>query len=143
MTVPDVAEADRRFRLWMRQNLDRAAVHFGLTLTAEPVFGWLDRSIGAFADGPFGRCRLRVVSERPQWAYGRAWTGNVDANTLTDLPKPRVLAVHEWAEGDWRRQRAEVLTHLPGTPLSPTDAAGHDTDPPDAWWTDLKDALCR
>ncbi|MER5490029.1 hypothetical protein [Streptomyces sp. NPDC002490] len=49
-----VAEADRRFRLWMRQNLDRAAARFGLTVTGEPVFGWRDRPISALVDSPDG-----------------------------------------------------------------------------------------
>ncbi|MDT3397338.1 aminoglycoside phosphotransferase [Streptomyces sp. B1866] len=144
MTSPrpdDIAEADRRFRTWMRQNLQRAARHFGLTVTAEPVFGWRDRSIGAPADAPDGRRWLRVVSEQTQWAQGHAWTGNADADAVAGLPKPRLLGVHEWAEGDWRRQRAEVLTLLPGRPCSPTDTAQPGLAPAEEWWARLHDAL--
>ncbi|WP_328915293.1 MULTISPECIES: aminoglycoside phosphotransferase [unclassified Streptomyces] len=129
----------------MRGNLDRAAAHFVLAVAAEPVFGWRDRSVGAPADGPHGRRWLRVVSEQPQWARGPGWTGNTDANVLLGLPKPRVLATHEWAEGEWRHQRAEVMTFMPGTPVSPSDAAppglGQDLSP--AWWTGLRNALAR
>lgn len=137
----DVAEADRRFRIWMRQNLGRAADHFGLTVTSDPVFGWRDRSISAPADSPEGPRWLRVLSEQPQWAHGHAWTGNADADHLHGLPKPRMLGVHEWTEGDWRRQRAEVMTLLHGTPCSPTDTARPGIDPSDDWWNGLRDAL--
>ncbi|WP_246150544.1 aminoglycoside phosphotransferase family protein [Streptomyces qinzhouensis] len=144
MTTPgpdDIAEADRRFRAWMRQNLDRAADHFGLTVVGEPVFGWRDRSINAPADSPDGPRWLRVVSEQTQWAHGRGWTGNTDANTLEGVPKPRVLDVYEWPEGDWRRQRAEVMTLVPGTPCSPTDTAPPALAPPEGWWNGLRQAL--
>ncbi|WP_413100916.1 phosphotransferase [Streptomyces sp. Inha503] len=142
-TDPDVEEADRRFRIWMRKNLEQAAHHFGLTIAAEPTFGWLLRSIGAPADGTEGRMWLRVVSERPEWAHGRAWTGNADANALRGLPKPHLLDVYEWAEGDWRRQRAEVLSLLPGTSCSPTADAHPGIAPPPPWWKDLRDAVSR
>lgn len=141
----DVAEADRRFRVWMRQNLGHAADHFGLRVTGEPVFGWRDRSIGAPTAGSHGCRWLRVVSEQTAWASGHGWTGNADANAVTGLAKPRVLAVHEWAEGEWRRQRAEVMTLLPGTPCSATDTARSDLgeDLSDGWWTELRSALDR
>jgi len=137
----DVAEANRRFRIWMRQNLDHAADHFGLAVTAEPVFGWRDRSVGARTDGPQGRRWLRVVSEQPQWAQGPGWTGNADANDVPGVPKPRVLAGYEWDEGGWRRQRAEVMTLMPGAPCSTTDTPQPGTDPPDAWWAGLRIGL--
>ncbi len=139
----DIHEADRRFRVWMRQNLDRAAAHFGLGVTGEPVFGWRDRSIAVAAEGTRGRRWLRVVSEQIQWAQGHGWTGNADANVLDGLPKPRVLDVHEWAEGEWRRQRAEVMTFLPGSPCSLTDVAADPLDLDSAWWLGLGEALQR
>ncbi|MDI5967667.1 aminoglycoside phosphotransferase [Streptantibioticus silvisoli] len=146
----DVGEADRRFRVWMRANLDLAAARFGLKVTGEPVFGWRDRSVAAVATlagpaagGPNGGRWLRVVSEQLQWAHGRAWTGNADAGVLHGLPKPHVLDAHEWAEGDWRRQRAEVMTLLPGSPCSPTDVAAGPLDPDNGWWKGLGSALHR
>ncbi|WP_432747150.1 phosphotransferase [Streptomyces sp. JH002] len=142
-TIPEVAEADRRFRVWMRQNLVRAARHFGLTIAGEPTFGWLLRSIGAPADGADGRVWLRVASEQPEWAHGEAWTGNADANAVHGLPKPELLDRYEWTEGDWRNQRAEVLTLLPGAPCSATPEAHPGVSPPTAWWTALQSALVR
>ncbi|MFD8512823.1 hypothetical protein ACFV27_17320 [Streptomyces antimycoticus] len=59
----EVAEADRRFRLWMRRNREHAAAQFQLRITGEPVFGWRDRSISAPAnslDGP--RAQLYVTA---------------------------------------------------------------------------------
>ncbi|MFI1013403.1 phosphotransferase [Streptomyces sp. NPDC020965] len=125
----------------MRQNLDRAAGHFALVVTGEPVFGWRDRSISAPADSREGRRWLRVVSEQTEWAHGHGWTGNTTANGLTGVPKPRVLGVHEWSEGEWRRQRAEVMTFMPGTPCSPTDTPPPQLDLPESWWEGLQQTL--
>ncbi|GAA2139770.1 aminoglycoside phosphotransferase [Streptomyces synnematoformans] len=140
---PDVEAADRRFRAWMKLNLDQAADHFGLIVAGAPTCGWRLRSIGAPADGAEGRVWLRVVSERPEWAGGIAWTGNADANALRGLPKPRLLGTYEWAEGDWRRQRAEILTFLPGTLCSSTPDARSDIAPPAPWWETLREVAHR
>lgn len=148
MTHPTLApeldtDADATFRNWMRLNLARAAGQFGLSVTGAPVFGWRLRSIGAVAHGPSGARWLRVVSEQPQWATGEFWTGNRDANTLTGLPKPVVLASTEWDEAQWRSQRAEVMTLLPGEPCSPTDVARTEIELPDQWWGELRRSLRR
>lgn len=130
------ADADARFREWMRGNLAVAADHFGLTTTGEPRFGWLDRSIGAAAGRNGERFWLRVVSEQPEWVHLDFWSGNLDANALTGLSKPRVLDTFEW--DDTRRQRAEVMTLLPGQPCSPTDVLRAEIDLPPRWWTELR-----
>lgn len=148
MTHPTLApepdtDADARFRNWMRLNLARAAETFGLFVTGTPVFGWRLRSIGAPAHGPNGACWLRVVSEQPQWASGEFWTGNQDANILTGLPKPVVLASTEWNEADWRSQRAEVMTLLPGEPCSPSDVLRTEVELPDQWYSELRQSLHR
>ncbi|MGQ0775689.1 MAG: aminoglycoside phosphotransferase [Pseudonocardiales bacterium] len=139
---PDT-DADATFRNWMRLNLARAAEQFGLSVTAAPVFGWRLRSIGALAHGRNGACWLRVVSEQPQWATGEFWTGNQDANTLTGLPKPVVLASTEWDEAEWRSQRAEVMTLLPGEPCSPSDVLRTEVELSDRWWRELRRSLSR
>jgi hypothetical protein len=137
---PDV-NADATFRNWMRLNLARAAETFGLSVTGAPVFGWRLRSIGAVAHGPNGACWLRVVSEQPQWATGEFWTGNQDANALTELPKPVVLASSEWDEAGWRSQRAEVMTLLPGEPCSPSDVLRTEVELSDSWYSELRRSL--
>jgi hypothetical protein len=136
-----VAEADALFCEWMRRNLDHAAAHFGLALSDEPVFGWRLRTIGAPASGAQGSCWLRVISEFPEWALGDTWTGNADANTLTDIPKPRVLGTLEWDEQNWRRQRAEMMTLLPGQAISPTNQLDVPVDLPEAWWAELRRSI--
>ncbi|MGH3929340.1 MAG: phosphotransferase [Pseudonocardiaceae bacterium] len=148
MTHPALApepdtDADATFRNWMRLNLVRAAEQFELSVTGAPVFGWRLRSIGAVAHGPSGACWLRVVSEQPQWATGEFWTGNQDANTLTGLPKPVVLASTEWEEAEWRSQRAEVMTMLPGEPCSPRDVLRTEVELSDGWWRELRRSLRR
>ncbi len=140
--VLEMEVSDERFTQWMRGNLDRAARHFALTVTGSPVFGWRLRSIGARATGTHGSRWLRVVSDYPQWASGDGWTGNSDANTLTGIPKPRVLGMTEWDDGG-RRQRAEVLTLLPGRTVSPTDVLRHAVQLPPGWWAALRDTLDR
>jgi hypothetical protein len=132
------ADADAVFRNFQRHNLGRAADHFRLTITGMPSFGWRLRSISAPAVGSAGECWLRVVSEEPQWAQGDGWTGNVDANLITGLSKPRVLDVHEWPEGDWRAQRAEVMTRAVGEPCSATDVLRAPLDVSTDWWADLR-----
>ncbi|GAB2862631.1 hypothetical protein GCM10027200_73910 [Lentzea nigeriaca] len=132
----NLSDADAQFREWMRENLQRAASHFGLELVGEPRLGWMGRSIGALAGRSGEQFWLRVVSENKQWIGGDFWTGNLDANVFTGLAKPRVLEVYEWEES--RHQRAEVLTLLPGSLCSRTDALREPIDLPDAWWAELR-----
>jgi hypothetical protein len=141
-TPAEVDEADEQFRDWMRTNLRHAADHFRTTLGRPEVFGWRLRSIGAPATTTAGEhVWLRVVTEFPQYAHGEAWTGNVDAAAITAIPKPHVLDVFEWDDAEWRCQRAELMTLLPGHPISATDdlpkAPLLDRD----WWRQLRDAL--
>jgi hypothetical protein len=133
--------ADGRFSEWMNLNLERAAQHFGLTVTGQPVVGWRLRTIGARANGPGGPRWLRVVTEFPDWAQGDTWTGNSDANSLVGIPKPRVLEVLEWQEADWRNQRAEVMTLLPGRGVSTTDVLRNPIILDDLWWVQLKTSI--
>lgn len=123
----------------MGTNLDHAADHFGLTVGAEPMFGWLDRSISAPVSRDDDQYWLRVVSEDRKWIGGDFWTGNLDANVFTDIAKPRVLEVFEWEE--WRQQRAELMTRLPGRPCSPTDALRVVVDLPAQWWAELRRSI--
>ncbi|MBM7771328.1 hypothetical protein JOD54_001532 [Actinokineospora baliensis] len=132
----DTGEADARFKKWMHDNLTRAAGHFGVSVVGVPLAGWLDRSISAAVSKDGTDHWLRVVSEDKQWTGGDFWTGNHDANVFTDLRKPRVLDVFEWEE--WRQQRAELMTLVPGRACSPTDVLRIAVDLPDAWWTELR-----
>jgi hypothetical protein len=134
--VDNTSEADARFRQWMRDNLDRAAEHFGVVVTGEPLLGWLDRSISAPVHDRGVDYWLRVVSEDKQWTGGDFWTGNLDANMFLDLAKPRVLDFFEWEE--WRQQRAELMTRLPGNPCSPTDVLRAEVALSDSWWAELR-----
>ncbi|MFD4636869.1 aminoglycoside phosphotransferase [Lentzea sp. NPDC058436] len=135
----DLSDADAQFRQWMLENLHRAAAHFGLALIGEPRLGWMDRSIGVLAGRGDEQFWLRVVSENKQWISGDFWTGNLDANALTGLAKPRVLDVYEWEEH--RQQRAEVLTLLPGSPCSRDDVLREPIDLPGEWWAELRRTL--
>ncbi|MGH8793929.1 MAG: aminoglycoside phosphotransferase [Stackebrandtia sp.] len=143
-TEAEVAAADEKFKEFMRGNLRRAAEHFALTVTGEPVFGWRLRSIGARAHSTrHGDCWLRVVSEFPEWAHGDVWTGNADANAVTGVDKPQVLDSTEWNEADWRVQRAEVCTLVVESTCSATEEPPISLDLPDSWWTGLRANLDR
>ncbi|WP_018683949.1 phosphotransferase [Actinokineospora enzanensis] len=132
----DTGDADARFRQWMRENLDRAAKHFGVTVTGEPLLGWIGRTVSAPVTKNGADYWLRVASEDQRWASGNHWTGNLAANVFTDLAKPQVLDMVEWEE--WRLQRAEIMTRMPGCPCSPTDVLRAAVDFPDEWWAELR-----
>ncbi|WP_447005894.1 aminoglycoside phosphotransferase [Saccharothrix isguenensis] len=120
----------------MRDNLDRAAEHFGVVVTGDPLLGWHDRSISTPVRKGDAEYWLRVVSEDKQWIAGDFWTGNLDANVLADLATPHVLDVVEWEE--WRQHRAELMTRMPGQPCSPADALRAEVELSDEWWAELR-----
>lgn len=134
--------SDERFTGWMHQNLSRAAAHFRVTVTAAPTLGWRLRSIGAPATGVDGPRWLRVVTDYPRWASGPGWSGNQDNNVLSGINKPALLDQYEWGDGG-RRQRAEVLTLLPGSAVSQSEVLRHDPALGPDWWIALSNDLAR
>lgn len=139
--MTDTEVADETFKTLMRDNLQRAAEHFGLTTTGGVTFGWRLRSIGSAAQSDaLGDCWLRVVSEFPEWTDTDTWTGNADANALADVAKPRVLDFTEWDDG-WRVYRAEVLTLVDDAPCSQTEEPGGGLTLSERWWRSLRDNL--
>lgn len=138
MTDAESAAADRAFAAWMRENLHRAAEHFGVTVTGADALGWRLLSISAPVDEDRW---LRVTTEAIEWAHGDWWTGGIDANTITGIHKPIVLDRTEWDIAGMRRQRAELMTRVPGQPCSPTDALHGELAVPSAWWDELREAL--
>lgn len=140
-------EQDSGQRRFLRRVLADAAAHFGVRVAAGEVFSWRDRTLGCRvledADGGHVARWLRVTFEHFDWAYGKFWTGNVDANTLTDIPKPRVLRWYEWDE-ETGRNRAELMTYVGEVACSPTAEARTfpDTLTP-SWWASLCTSLDR
>jgi len=67
--------------------------------------------------------------------------GTVDANDVAGIVKPRVLDIYEWSDQDWRDQRTEVMTILPGKPCSPIDALLREQDLQCEWWSALRRSL--
>ncbi|MGH3516659.1 MAG: aminoglycoside phosphotransferase [Haloechinothrix sp.] len=141
-----VERTDEEFREWMRGHVARAADHFALTITGESAFGWCLRSISVRASGADGPCWLRVGSEQECWltdpVLADFWTGNLDANVISGVAKPRVLDSIEWAEPDRKRRvRADLMTFLPGRPCSPTDVLRSEPGLPGAWWDELRRSI--
>jgi Ser/Thr protein kinase RdoA (MazF antagonist) len=132
--------SDETFTAWQQGNLAAAARRFEVLLAGPAVFGWRLRSIGAPVTSEDGPRWVRVVSDYPEFASGDGWTGNSDANSLTGLAKPQVLAVVEW-DDDGRRQRGELLTYLPGTPVSASDVLRQEVDLTGDWWAELRRTL--
>lgn len=124
----------------MREQLTVAAEHFSVKLDGEPVFGWHDRTISSRVSGTDGERWLRVSWADPQWAQGEYWTGNTDSASITGVPKPTVLDMHEWGEENYRN-RAEMMTIVTDLPCSATPELHTELDLPERWCVDLRNAL--
>jgi hypothetical protein len=120
--------------------LDRAVEHFGLARDGEPRRGWHDRSVSLPVRRNETPLWLRVVVARPELARGSWWTGNVDAELIEGIAKPRVIAVHEEA-GEGRVVRAELHTRLAGRACAEQAALREDPGLSEQWWDALADGL--
>ncbi|WP_460708252.1 hypothetical protein [Myceligenerans halotolerans] len=82
------------------------------------------------------------MGEDPAWIRDDPtfWTGNLDANVISGVPKPALLAWTELrAEDRWFR--IEVQTLITATPVSPTPELITDPRLNSAWFTRLAAAL--
>lgn len=133
-------DADRAHRHWLRGHIDRAAAQFGVAVVGQPVYGWHNRTIGAPVTAHGAARWLRVVSEHRQWAAGDFWTGNLDANAITGVHRPRVLDHRDWIDAD-QVLRAELMTLAPGQPIAPGAILRMPIDLDDIWWMTLRTTL--
>jgi hypothetical protein len=132
-------------RAWMRSHLARATNHFAITLAGDPLWGWCLRSISApVADRDHHPHWLRVgveriidIDEMPEF-----WRGLVDANAVTNVPKPSVVGSVEWNEPErGQRVRADLMTRVTGRPCSPTEGLSVRLAVPECWWDQLRAAV--
>lgn len=132
--------ADERFKVFMLDNLAKAAGIFAVKVAGEPRFGWYLRSVSTQAAHPeHGTCWLQVHSEPFASAGGETWTGNIDAEQITDVSKPHVLAFDDWDDERWgRSQRAELTTFIRESPISDDEFAPELLDVASGWWVDLR-----
>jgi hypothetical protein len=108
----EVERADEQFRAWMRGHLAHAAATFGVVVTGEPVFGWCLRSVSAPVrprdGGSATRYWLRVGTERDEDLaspdVAAMWNGFAEANAVSGVAKPIVVASTDWPEPGWQRQ---------------------------------------
>lgn len=141
---PNEARAASRYREWMRGLLEENAARFELTRAGPPRWGWLDRSISAPARTAAGQqVWLRVITEHPEHSGGSAWTGTADAEALTGIPKPRLLAARDWRDSPYRHVRVELLTRMPGRACSSTATPTPGLTIPATWWAELRATLER
>lgn len=138
---PQMSAADAAHRRWLADVYATAAATAEATVLGEPVLGWHDRSAGARVQTAGGdQGWLRVVVEQHTWAGGEFWTGNTDANVITGVVKPRVLAHWDWTDGAWA-VRAELTTFVDGYPCSPTPELQVPVELPETWWNELRSSL--
>ncbi|MDR6866960.1 hypothetical protein J2Y69_001559 [Microbacterium resistens] len=121
--------------------LARACQRFGARPRGEPRIGWHGRSAGVqVVHGAEAPAWLRVVVARAELARGDWWNGNVEAEALDAVPRPRLLSWDEWSEGAVTA-RSELMELLPGSACAPTPELRVDPGLTDAWWTALEEAL--
>jgi hypothetical protein len=134
--------ADLAHRRRTRQALEAGARDLGCVLTGPIRSGWGDRTAGAPATRSGEPCWVRVVGENPYWIRDDPtfWNGNLDANAISGVPKPTVLAWTELrAEDRWFR--IEVQTLITTDPISATPEVTIDPDLSSTWFAQLAAAL--
>ncbi|MGH3621251.1 MAG: hypothetical protein ACRDQ5_05590, partial [Sciscionella sp.] len=129
MDTEDIEKAVEERRVWLQGQLAAAASRFGVELVGEVVNTYDMRSAGAMAREGEYAVWLRVVVEDPDYQPACRWDGNVAANAIRGVPKPRVLRWSDWRNTDsyldGRRLRGEVMTLAAGSTLAP-DTVLHD-----------------
>lgn len=138
--MPATEDLDAQHRAWLRAQLEHAADKVDGTLVGAPTFGWHDRSIGGLVTVAGKDRWLRLTSETSWWADGEFWIGNVQAQAIPNVPKPRLLARHEWSDGD-RELYAELMTLAPSPAVTTDMVLRHMPDIDAGWWADLRRAL--
>ncbi|MBV9140564.1 MAG: aminoglycoside phosphotransferase [Pseudonocardiales bacterium] len=134
------AEPNGQRRAWLGAQLERAAGVLGATITAPPVFGWHDRTIGTPVSTADGERWLRVAAEMSYWAGGAFWTGNRDAGAIDDVPKPRLVTKLDWSDGDCQL-RADLMTVAPSPVIAHDMVLRSTPDLTPTWWADLRRAV--
>ncbi|AWF96944.1 aminoglycoside phosphotransferase [Clavibacter michiganensis] len=118
--------------------LAAAVARFDAVATGRPVFGWHGRTAGvAVRAAEQGDAWLRVVVARPELARGSWWNGNVEAEAITTVRRPRILAWHERSDASVA-SRAELMQLLPGSACSSTPELRVDPKLGDDWWDALE-----
>lgn len=136
------SDPDHEWTNWLAGLLTSAAKRLDVHLLDTPAPGLRGRTVGARVSDGQSEWWLRVVTEPAGWAFGPAWTGNIDANQLTDVPHPLVETVTEWDESEvGRRARAELMTLAPGPPVSPELVLRAPARLDESWWRQLRRSL--
>lgn len=146
MDIIDVEQAVEERRVWLEGHLRTAADKLGLAPFGPVVNTYDMRSAGARAQDDDGAdVWLRVVFEDFDYQPACRWEGNVEANIIQGVPKPRVLRWEDWKnKDDYKpgcRLRGEVMTMAPGTTIASDSVLHGDPKLPDSWWVDLDQAL--
>ena len=119
------------------------AQELGCTIDGEPGWGWGDRSVSTRGRLDGKPVWIRTVGEDPRWITdGGFWTGNLDANMITGISKPTVLAwIEDRTSERWFRTEAMTLVAAPSASLDPAPGRAPDVD--EGWLAQLRMALDR
>lgn len=126
----------------MRQSLDHAAAVLGVEIADGVAWGWRERSIGAHVTNDRGDWWLRVVRELTAWTGGDFWRGNAEATAITGVPKPAVIWIEEWDDGDVQF-RAELMTLIRANRCAATEPLRDTLTLSDTWWSTLRHSVDR
>ena len=145
MDEVEVEKAVEERRIWLLHHLEMAS----RTLDVEPVGPVVNtydmRSAGRRARDGGSDLWLRVVLEDPDYQPACRWEGNVEANAIHGVPKPRLLRWVDWQDdgpyGQGCRLRGEVMTFAHGTPVASDCVLRADPRLPNSWWDSLSRAL--
>lgn len=114
----------------------------GVRLDGPAAFGWRDRTIGAQVERDGTRWWLRATGEHQDDTAGLAWTGNIDANAISGVPRPIVVERVAWEEPP-AAIYAELMTLVEDAPCSPTPELRSTPALDDTWWLNLRTAVER
>jgi hypothetical protein len=142
----DIEKAVEERRVWLDKQLDVAATTLDVSVVGESVNTFDMRSAGVVAhDEDDGDVWLRVMVEDTDYEPVCRWDGNVAANSILGVAKPKVLRWHDWRHGDeyprGGRLRGEVMTLAPGSTVAPGGVLRTDPELPDTWWEELRESL--
>jgi hypothetical protein len=141
----DIEKAVEERRIWLDKQLATAASRLAVEVVGTPVNTYDMRSAGTVARGEDGDVWLRVVVEDADYAAACRWDGNVAANAVLGVSKPRVLKWIDWQQADeylcGRRLRGEVMTLAPGSTIASGGVLLADPGLTDAWWGQLRASL--
>ncbi len=136
-----MTDLDQQRKAWMEGHLEWAAGNFGVERLSDPVHTGRLHSVGCHVrDADGNDAWLRVVYADPEWGQGNYLDGNLTANAINDVPKPRVKRWQEW-DDNGRQIRGEISTYIPDPAISSGMTLPAGAAPSEQWLAELRGGL--